>query len=309
MGESSAATIGGRVTDSEGAAVSGAQIVFRNADYSTTVVTAEDGSYSVFNLPAGTYTILIHKPGYADLERESISVLEEGAPQALEFRLQPAAEQMVVRGVEELNPNLFYVKLDTNEILRDLTRRGADAQCLREFRAEENQFGAQYGYPLRTVEWAKPRSGLARFHGSLYEAHQNSSLNARSFFTVGELRSWRRNEYGGAVGGPLASDRLAVDFAVSQVRDTGFVNGNVRVPYLEERRPLAADPTTRTLIAQLLKGFPDELPNLCPPAAPCRDLNTNAIRDIGSTAFSTSLAFRPNGTDQFVAEQRFLDAT
>ncbi|MBF8306003.1 MAG: carboxypeptidase regulatory-like protein, partial [Acidobacteria bacterium] len=150
----------------------------------------------------------------------------------------------------------------------------------------------------------------------LYEAHQNSRLNARNFFTKGSLRPWRRNEYGGAVGGPLASERLAVDFAVSQTRDYGYINGNALVPCPcpyhpnnpgNERVPLTTDPRTFALVDRMLDAFPDEYPNL--PQVSLRHLNTNAIRDIRSTGFSTSLAFRPNATDQLVVEQRFLDST
>ena len=304
------ATLEGKVSDLEGAAVAGAQIVVQqgNSDFSMTAVTAEDGSYSLPSLPAGVYTILIKKQGYADLTQENVALASGNETVQMEFRLRPAEQQTVVRGVEELNPNLFYVKLDTNEILRDLNRRGADAQFLREFRAQENYFGAQYGHPLRTVEWAKPRSTLAGFHGSLSEAHQNNGLNARSFFTVGELGPWRRNEYGGAVGGPLASDRLAFDFAWSQTWDVGFINGNALVPKKEDLLlPTSSDPRTRAVIAALLHAFPNQLPNL--PDVTARQLNTNGHRDIRSIAFSTRFDYRPNTTDQLVVEQRFLDST
>jgi len=304
-----AANLAGKVSSVEGAPVPGAQIVVQqaNSDLSMTVTTAEDGSYSLPSLPPGIYTILVKKQGFADLTQENVALDGGNETVQLQFRLRPAEQQTVVRGVEELNPNLFYVKLDTNEILRDLGRRGADPQLVREFRAQENYFGAQYGSPLRTVEWARPRTALAGFHGSLYEAHQNSRLNARNFFTVGKLRPWRRNEYGGAAGGPLASDRLAFDFAVSQTRDTGYINGNALVPLASERVPLAADPRTFNLVDRLLDAFPEDSPNL--PHVSLRHLNTNAIRDIRSTAFSTRFDIRPNATDQLVFEQRFLDST
>jgi len=304
-----AANIAGKVSSLEGAAVSGAEITAQqqSSAFSTTTTTAQDGSYALPSLPAGVYTIVIKKQGFTDLTQENVALASGNQTVEMEFRLRPAEQQTVVRGVEELNPNLFYVKLDTNEILRDLTRRGADPQFLREFRSQENYFGAQYGQPLRDLEFAAPRPFLRGLHGSLYEQHQNSALNARSFFTVGKLLPWRRNEYGGAVGGPLVSDRLVFDLAASQTRDSGYINGNVQVPLANERTPLASDPTTRALIARLLDGFPDELPNL--PYVSLRQLNTNAVRDIRSSAFSTYLGYRPNATDQIVFEQRFLDST
>src|SRR3990167_9452557 len=304
-----AATIAGKVTNQEGTAIASAEVVIRkeDSDFTQTVLTSEDGSYSLPSLPAGVYTIVVKKAVYADLTQENVTVREESETVQLLFRLRSSAEQTVVRGVEELNPNLFYVKLDTNEITRDLGRRGADVQLHREFRSQENHFGAQYGHPLRRVEWARPRPAIRNLRGSLYEAHQNGSLNARNFFTVGNLRPWRRNEYGGAVGGPVAHERLTFDFAWSQARDSGYVNGNAQVPLASERIPRSEDPRTNALIARLLTGYPNDLPNL--PHVSLRQLNTNAVRDVRSTSFSTYLGYRPNSTDQLVLEQRFLDST
>lgn len=62
------------------------------------------------------------------------------------------------------------------------------------------------------------------------------------------------------VSSPLFGDRLAFDFAVSQIRDTGYVNGNARVPLADERTPRSSDPAANAVIATLLTGFPDELP-------------------------------------------------
>jgi hypothetical protein len=276
------------------------------SQFSRTVVTGPDGRYSFDSLPTGVYSITVKKTGFADLSQEGVVVQSGSETLSLPFRLRSTQEQTAVRGVEELNPNLFYVKLDTNEITRDLDRRGADIQFLREFHSQENYFGGHYGHPLRKIEWAEPRSILRGFHGSVYESHQNSSLNARSFFTVGKLRPWRRNEYGGGGGGPLIGERLAFDFAVSQVRDTGYVNGNARVPLADERTPRSSDPATNAVIATLLTAFPSDLPNL--QHVSLRQINTNAVRDIRSSAFSTRLDARPNATDQLVLEQRFLDA-
>ncbi len=307
--ESSAVNITGKVSNLDGTGVSGAAVTVRqqNSGFETTIVTDDDGGYALPSLSPGLYTILIRKVGFADLTQENIALADGDETVPMDFSLQPAEQQTIVRGVEELNPNLFYVKLDTNEILRNLRRRGVDAQFLREFRSQENYFGAQYGHALRELEFATPRPFLQGFHGTVYNQHQNSALNARSFFTVGELLPWRRNDYGGAVGGPLISERLVFDFAASQTRDSGLINGNVQVPLADERTPLASDPATRELIARLLTGFPEEFPNL--PHVSLRQLNTNAVRDIRSSAFSTHLRYRANATSQLVFEQRFLDST
>ena len=68
------ASITGSVTDSSGAAVSGADITVRNVNtgLERLAVTDHSGSYQVLSLPIGSYQILISKPGFAKEVRQGI---------------------------------------------------------------------------------------------------------------------------------------------------------------------------------------------------------------------------------------------
>ncbi|HEY6129052.1 MAG TPA: TonB-dependent receptor [Candidatus Acidoferrum sp.] len=59
-------TILGTVTDSSGAAIAGAAVAVKNVNtgLSRTVSTSEDGTYSVPELPIGTYTVTVEKTGF-----------------------------------------------------------------------------------------------------------------------------------------------------------------------------------------------------------------------------------------------------
>ena len=59
-------TILGTVTDSSGAAIAGAAVAVKNVNtgLSRTVTTSEDGTYSVPELPIGTYSVTIEKTGF-----------------------------------------------------------------------------------------------------------------------------------------------------------------------------------------------------------------------------------------------------
>ena len=59
-------TILGTVTDSSGAAIAGAAVAVKNVNtgLSRTVSTSEDGTYSVPELPIGTYTVTVEKAGF-----------------------------------------------------------------------------------------------------------------------------------------------------------------------------------------------------------------------------------------------------
>ena len=304
-----AATLSGTVSDLQGTNVAGAEITVQQveANFSKSLVTKENGSYLFESLPPGIYTIRVRKSGYADLTQENLVVGRGAEVVVLNLRLQSSSQLVEVRGEEELNPNVFVVKLDTNEIQRQLGRRGANVRLIREFRSQENNYGATYGHPLRRVEFSRPGRPLRDFRFSLYASHQNSALNARSFFTVGKLKPWRQNQYGATVTGPLFTDKMSFSFAWDGLRDKGFVNGNILAPLADERAPRSSDPEVNAIISKLLEGYPPELPNL--PDGSERQLNSNAVRDIRRGAFSTRLDYRPRQMDQLVFEQRFLDYT
>ena len=59
-------TILGSVTDSSGAAIAGAAVAVKNVNtgLSRTVTTSEDGTYSVPELPIGTYSVTVEKTGF-----------------------------------------------------------------------------------------------------------------------------------------------------------------------------------------------------------------------------------------------------
>ena len=304
-----AASIAGRVSDAEGTPIAGAQVIAQSPDSSSSkiITTQADGTFSFDALPAGSYTVTVRRPGFTELVQPNIAVSDGGQALRFNFRLRSNRQQSIGLGLDELNPNVFVVKLDAAGISRQMGTRGADVRQVTEFRAQENSYGAPWGYAMRPVDLARPAPLLRGFHGSLYEAHQNSSLNARSFFTVGGLLPSRRNDYGATIGGPLVKEKLMISGAWSQVKDSGFINGNIQVPLPEERVPQSDDPATNAIVARLLTAYPNELPNL--PHVTKRQLNTNAPRDISSTAFSTRLEYRPFESDQIVFEQRFFDST
>src|SRR5262249_48062047 len=59
-------TILGTVTDPSGAAIAGAGVAVKNVNtgLARTVSTSEDGTYSVPELPIGTYSVTVQKSGF-----------------------------------------------------------------------------------------------------------------------------------------------------------------------------------------------------------------------------------------------------
>lgn len=82
---------------------------------------------------------------------------------------------------------------------------GIDA--LREFEILTNNFPARYGRKSGGVINAVTKSGTNEIHGTAFEFLRNSHLDARNFFDRGGIPPFKRNQFGGAVGGPLRKDK------------------------------------------------------------------------------------------------------
>src|SRR5579884_301980 len=83
---------------------------------------------------------------------------------------------------------------------------GIDA--VREFNVLTDTYGAEYGKRAGAQVSVVTQSGGNAVHGSLFEFLRNSDLDARNFFDQGFVPPFRRNQFGGALGGPLKKDKL-----------------------------------------------------------------------------------------------------
>ena len=84
---------------------------------------------------------------------------------------------------------------------------GVDA--IQEFSVLTSNYSAEYGKTSGGVVNAITRSGTNAFHGSGYEFVRNSALDAKNFFDDHTLPipPYKRNQFGGAVGGPIFKNR------------------------------------------------------------------------------------------------------
>jgi hypothetical protein len=81
---------------------------------------------------------------------------------------------------------------------------------IQEMRVLTSNYSAEYGIAAGAVTVVVTKSGTNRVRGSLYEFFRNDKLDANRFFNnrAGvERPAFRRNEFGGTVGGPIKQDR------------------------------------------------------------------------------------------------------
>ena len=90
---------------------------------------------------------------------------------------------------------------------------GIDA--VREFNVLSGTYSAEYGKRAGAQVTAVTQSGTNQFHGTVFEFLRNSALDARTIFDLNpnssaksEAAPFRRNQFGGSIGGPIKQDRL-----------------------------------------------------------------------------------------------------
>jgi hypothetical protein len=112
---------------------------------------------------------------------------------------------------------------------------GVDA--IQEFSVLTSNYSAEYGKTSGGVVNAITRSGTNGLHGSVYEFLRNSALDARNYFEdpTQPKASFKRNQFGGAIGGPIIKNRTFFFADYEGIRQSKGIANPLRVPSLNAR--------------------------------------------------------------------------
>ncbi len=95
------------------------------------------------------------------------------------------------------------------------------AEAVEEFRVQNTNFDAQYGWTLGGVINMITKNGTNAFHGSVFEFFQNTHLDANTFNSnltgVGRSSS-HINTFGGDIGGPIKKNKLFFSYTFEDIR-------------------------------------------------------------------------------------------
>ena len=120
--------------------------------------------------------------------------------------------------------------------LRNTGNVAPNPEAIQEFKVTTNSYNAEYGRFASGIINLLTKSGTNRFRGSLYEFVRNDAFNANDYASVVERAPYRRNQFGGSIGGPIIKDRTFFFGTYSGLRQTTnrFLN-NAIVPTDLER--------------------------------------------------------------------------
>jgi hypothetical protein len=112
--------------------------------------------------------------------------------------------------------------------------------AVEEFKVQQTNFGAEYGFTGATIINTITRSGTNRFHGSAYDFLQNNDLDSQNFFlnqspSTAPLPHLERNVFGGTFGGPIRKDKTFFFFDYEGTRQASLALATAGVPSAAEK--------------------------------------------------------------------------
>ena len=148
---------------------------------------------------------------------EDLALLQPGITQTTHSGLGDAGIWFSSNG---MNPRANNYTIDGTPILTQngtgpagMTGNTLGVDGIKEYRVVTNMFSAEYGLLMGSQIVIVSKGGSNEWHGDGFEYLRNSVLDARNYFDpsptlVGHrLPEFRRNNFGGAVGGPIQKDK------------------------------------------------------------------------------------------------------
>jgi hypothetical protein len=142
--------------------------------------------------------------------------------------------------------------------MRDVndTRVGFEptVDAIQEFNFQAINYSAQFGGAAGGVTNISSRGGTNQLHGSAWEFLRNDAFDARNFFNTTKPE-YRQNQFGGAIGGPIAKNKMFFFASYEGLRIVQGLSQAETVPTLAERMgdfsagspifdPLSVNPST-----------------------------------------------------------------
>lgn len=124
-------------------------------------------------------------------------------------------------------------------------RQGASLATIKEFQVLTNNFSAEFGRGYGAVVLVQTKQGANKIAGETYLYHNDSTLNAKRFFSSGVPKPVnRRNQFGFIVGFPVLKNNLFGFISADWKRESGALNYTRDVLLASERSPASWFQTT-----------------------------------------------------------------
>src|SRR5437899_5269493 len=119
----------------------------------------------------------------------------------------PSVTRISSGGQRDLNNSVTVDGADNINTATGSQRATPSQEAVSEFRVVNNSFAAEYGRALGGIVNIVTKSGTNDVHGSVYEYFMNNALNANTLLTQPGFDTFRQNQFGATLGGPVHKDK------------------------------------------------------------------------------------------------------
>ena len=112
-----------------------------------------------------------------------------------------------IAGSYEVSNNFILDGIDNNDRTTGQPSVRPSVDGIQEFRVLTGTYEAEYGRQSGGQILVTTKSGSNSYHGTVFEFFRNNHLDARNFFSPGDLLPFTRNQYGASGGGPVRRNR------------------------------------------------------------------------------------------------------
>ncbi len=129
-------------------------------------------------------------------------------------------------GNREDTVNFMINGVNLNDMVQNQITFQPSINTVSEFKVDNSTYSAEYGRNSGAIVNIATRSGTNQFHGEAFEFLRNNAMDARNFFNFSTLSSgafnpqapFKRNQFGGAFGGPIRRDHTFFFFSYEGLR-------------------------------------------------------------------------------------------
>jgi hypothetical protein len=149
-------------------------------------------------------------------------------------------------GNREDTVNFMVNGINLNDMVQNQITFQPSINTVQEFKVDNSTFSAEYGRSSGAIVNIATRSGTNQFHGEAFEFFRNEALDARNFFNTTKP-PFKRNQFGGAIGGPVHKDTTFFFFSYEGLRQRQglTLNGNTLT---DAQRAQVTDPVIKSLL-------------------------------------------------------------
>jgi hypothetical protein len=153
-------------------------------------------------------------------------------------RFQNQGSRPYTNGNREQTNNFLLDGIDANDSIDNRVGYQPNVDALEEVKVLTGNAPAEFGNAAGAIVNAQLKSGTNEYHGNLFEFLRNDKLDAKGFFDNRNRiakRAFRRNIFGGTLGGPIRRDRAFFFLDYEGTREVDSGPATASVPLAEYR--------------------------------------------------------------------------